>query len=447
MKNIFLCLVFLIGNKMLSQEENHQFDFWIGDWTVYKYGTDSLVGISHIKPILNHQSIEENYSSTLYPYSGKSYNTYNGKTKQWEQFWVDNSGMRLFLKGSLVDEKMVLTNCELDSICNKIVWTPLPNKRVRQEWQHSTDKGKTWQKVFDGLYKPIRSNSENLQEVLSNLKNFPNVRDFTVSTSGNEAYFTAQSPDEEVSVIISVSKQNGLWTTPKLVSFSGKYKDLEPSLSLDNKRLFFVSNRPLEASDEQPKDFDIWYVERNSVKDNWSSPINMGSPINTEADEFYPSLAANGNLYFTSNRNSTNGKDDIFFSQLKDGKYTQPVSLPATINSKGYEFNAFVAPDESYLIFSGYNRKDGLGSGDLYISYNKNGAWNQAKNLGKEVNSNKMDYCPFVDMNSNTLYFTSKRSHISVEKTTTIEELKNRINQYQNGFSRIYAVPMNAISN
>ena len=439
-KNILLLFMFLIAGKVLSQEENHQFDFWIGDWNVYDYGTDSLVGISHIKSILDHKTIEENYSSTRYPYSGKSYNIYNGKTKQWEQFWVDNAGMRLSLKGGLVDGKMVLTNCEQDSICNKIVWTPLPDKKVRQEWQHSTNKGKSWQKVFDGLYKPIISESENLQEVLSNLKDFPNVRDFTVSANGKEAYFTTQSPNEEISLIISVTKQNDVWTSPKLVSFSNEYKDLEPFLSLDNKRLYFVSNRPLKASDDQPKDFDIWYVERRSIEDDWSLPINMGSPINTGADEFYPSLAANGNLYFTSNRNGTKGKDDIFFSQLKDGKYTQPVSIPATINSKGYEFNAFVAPDESYLLFSGYNRANGYGSGDLYISYNKNGTWEEAKNLGNEVNSNKMDYCPFVDVNTNTLYFTSKRSRISTKNITTMEELKNRINQYQNGFSRIYKV-------
>lgn len=441
LNKLILLLVLFAGVKALPQEEHHQFDFWIGDWNVYKYGTDSLVGESHVKSILNHKTIEENYSSTLYPYAGKSYNIYNSKTKKWEQFWVDNSGMRLSLNGGIVDGKMILGGCEQDTICNKIIWSALPDKTVRQEWLHSEDMGKTWRKVFDGLYKSASLEKEGVKEILGNLEGFTNVRDFTVSTSGKEAYFTAQSPNEEISVIISVTKLNDFWVSPRILSFSGKYKDLEPFLAPDNKRLYFVSNRSLNAIDKQPKDFDIWYVERKSIEDDWSAPINMGSPINTDADEFYPSLAINGNLYFTSNGKDSKGEDDIFFSRYIEGKYAEPVSLSTTINTEGYEFNGFVAPDESYIIFSGYNRADGYGSGDLYISYNKNGFWNQAENMGKQVNSNKMDYCPFVDVNTNILYFTSKRSKVSNENILTVEEFINRINQYQNGFSRIYAVP------
>ena len=55
--------------------------------------------------------------------------------------------------------------------------------------------------------------------------------------------------------------------------------------------------------------------------------------------------------------------------------------------------------------------RDGFGSGDLYISYRiSDNVWTKAKNLGAEINSDKMDYCPYVDTKTNTLYFTSKRS-------------------------------------
>ncbi|MCB0476278.1 MAG: hypothetical protein KDC69_11425, partial [Flavobacteriaceae bacterium] len=222
LNKLILLLVLFAGVKALPQEEHHQFDFWIGDWNVYKYGTDSLVGKSHVKSILNHKTIEENYSSTLYPYAGKSYNIYNSKTKKWEQFWVDNSGMRLSLNGGIVDGKMILSGCEQDTICNKIIWSALLDKTVRQEWLHSEDMGKTWRKVFDGLYKSASLEKEGVKEVLGNLEDFTNVRDFTVSTSGKEAYFTAQSPNEEISVIISVTKLNDFWVSPRILSFSGK---------------------------------------------------------------------------------------------------------------------------------------------------------------------------------------------------------------------------------
>lgn len=119
------------------------------------------------------------------------------------------------------------------------------------------------------------------------------------------------------------------------------------------------------------KDYDVWYVERKNTDAPWSKPINLGKPVNTGHNEFYPSVSKNNNLYFTSDSPESKGKDDIFFSPWENEKYLQPLLLSDSINTEGYEFNSFVSQDESYLIFSGYNRKDGFGSGDLYISYHK----------------------------------------------------------------------------
>ncbi len=154
-----------------------------------------------------------------------------------------------------------------------------------------------------------------------------------------------------------------------IADFSGFYSDLEPFMTPDNLRLYFVSNRPLSNKENETKDFDIWYVERKSVDNNWGEPVNIGAPVNTELDEFYPSLSSNYNLYFTSYKNGTKGVDDIFVSYYKNGKYTEPESLPEAINSSGYEFNAYISPDESFLIYTAYQRENSYGSGDLYISF------------------------------------------------------------------------------
>ncbi|MCV9386946.1 hypothetical protein [Reichenbachiella ulvae] len=271
---------------------------------------------------------------------------------------------------------------------------------------------------------------------------FPKVRDLALTQDGAEAYFTIQSPLEEVSQIVRVTKENGSWGEAVLMPFSGKYKDLEPFVSPDQKRLYFVSNRPLDGMGE-PKDFDIWYVERKNKKSAWSSPVNLGAPINTEYGEFYPSLAKNGNLYFTRDSPETKGKDDVFFAEWKDENYQTPISLDTTINSQGYEYNAFIAPDESYLIFGAYQRGDGYGSGDLYISYRKDGQWQLAENLGEKVNSAQMDYCPFVDPKTGKLYFTSRRSMVEAEDFDSMESLKEAIGQYSDGTSRLYQVDFN----
>ncbi|MEM9549389.1 MAG: hypothetical protein AAGA77_25685 [Bacteroidota bacterium] len=423
-----------------SNTHHHDFDFWIGSWTVYKYGTDTIVGLSEIKPILNHRAIEENYQGWQNPFRGTSNNIYNAQKNQWEQHWVDNSGLALFITGGLEADKMVLSNCNGDN-CIKIIWSPLAQKTVRQEWLVSQDGGANWKKVFDGHYMP-REKDLNVVPVLTHLTAYPNIRDFTISSDGKEAYLTVQNPTEEIRTICRIQKSNGVWSKPYPTPFSGKHKDLEPYLSPDNLKLFFVSNRP-NAFDKE--NYDIYYVERDHVDSTWSEPINLGAPINTEGNEFYPAIAASGNLYFTSVKAKDNGRDDIYFSAWNGNQYSEPVSMDTTINTTGYEFNSFISPDESYIIFSGYNRADGLGSGDMYISYkNESEQWTQAQNLSSTINSKYMDYCPYVD-NNGTLYFTSRRNSASDMVIQNNFHLEQETMKYQNGQSRIYKVKLSSL--
>ncbi|MBT8377149.1 MAG: hypothetical protein KJO22_09785, partial [Bacteroidia bacterium] len=84
--------------------------------------------------------------------------------------------------------------------------------------------------------------------------------------------------------------------------------------------------------------------------------------------------------------------------------------------------------------------EDGHGSGDLYISYSdQDGNWSKAKNMGDDVNSNQMDYCPFLDRYNN-LYFTSRRfdSLQNTSKKRSLSELEDAITSYSNGLSRLY---------
>ncbi len=283
-----------------------------------------------------------------------------------------------------------------------------------------------------------------LQAVLPEIiSQFPNVRDFTISPTQDEIYFTAQGYSGELSTIIRVIKKDGTWSDPEIAPFSGQYRDLEAMFSPDGSRLYFASNRPKTQTQKESKDYDIWYIERNKTALGWSSPINIGSPINTDGDEFYPSVSSNGNLYYTSTGSGTKGKDDIFMSIWKNDHYTQPISLSTAINTDGYEYNSYIAPDESFIIFGGYKRTDGLGSGDLYISYkSKDKSWSNAKNLNTTINSDKMDYCPYYDTKTNTLYITSKRTAISKKdrKSKNIKQLIETMNMYENGLSRIYSI-------
>jgi len=284
------------------------------------------------------------------------------------------------------------------------------------------------------------------QPFLSELfENYPNVRDIAISPNGNEIYFTVDDLKSKIAVIAYIKKNERGWTSPKTVSFTGNYRDLEPAFSPDGNRLFFVSNRPLHKDSIHPKDYDIWYVDK--VDDIWSKPKNIGMPINTQAHEFYPSLTNKGDLYFTAEREGVVGREDIFVSRLKDGIYQEPTSVNGGVNTKYFEFNAFVAPDESYLIFSGQRPKEGKGRGDLYISYNENNTWTKAELL-REVNSDYLDFCPFVDVKSGKFYFTSQKTAI---KRRYLEPLNMETflalfsSKEAKGLNRLYSIDLNQI--
>ena len=264
-----------------------------------------------------------------------------------------------------------------------------------------------------------------------------NERDFALSPDGSELYFTISTPQSTFQTIVfSTKDKNGTWSNPEVVSFAGNYSDLEPAFSIDGKKMYFASNRPV--SGKQPKDFDIWVVERSGS--GWGEPTNLGPPVNTEFDEFYPSLTKRGNLYFTAQYKEGVGREDIFMAVWNNKGFEKPVALDTTINSKGYEFNAFIDPDEQFILFTGYGRKDDTGRGDVYMSV-KDGDdhWLPARNL-KILNSSSLDYCPYVSPDKKILFFTSERSLLptSFEKPASYNEIKELNNNVMNGKGNIY---------
>ncbi len=166
MKHILILLVLLSPPLISAQESQedlvkkyHQFDFWLGSWEVYKYGTDTLVGQSNIESIIDGLGLLENYTVHKGKYQGKSLNKYNPAKKRWEQYWIDNSGLTLFLSGGLKEGKMVLDDAEHGDEAaglNRITWEKTGNGSVRQTWNISMDGGQSWSVAFDGEYKPVK---------------------------------------------------------------------------------------------------------------------------------------------------------------------------------------------------------------------------------------------------------------------------------------------------
>lgn len=265
-------------------------------------------------------------------------------------------------------------------------------------------------------------------------------RDIAISPDGQLLLSTAQSIKREKSVIILAKKNGDQWTEPIIAPFSGEHSDLEPAFSPDGKRLYFASNRPT-VDNKEKKDYDLWYVEKQG--ENWSEAVRLPDIINTSANEFYPSITNDGSIYFTATYEDTKGKEDIYVSRYKDGKYEKPESLSEGVNSATWEFNAFVAPDESYILFSSFGREDDMGGGDLYISTkSEDGNWMPAEQLPSTVNGPTLDYCPFVDANGN-LYFTSSRPEY--KEAMTYKEIVETHNKLENGLDNVYVISLEEV--
>lgn len=153
---------FLFAQKPCSQPEHRQFDFWIGEWEVFNT-KGQKAGDSKISLILDSCIILEEWVSAGLTqglrYAGKSFNTYNQTTGQWQQTWVDNTGGSTeFLRGAAEKDKVVfyadhVKDSKGNRFLRRLSFYKLSNDKVRQHGEKSTDEGKTWITEYDLEYR------------------------------------------------------------------------------------------------------------------------------------------------------------------------------------------------------------------------------------------------------------------------------------------------------
>ncbi len=225
--------------------------------------------------------------------------------------------------------------------------------------------------------------------------------------NNNEFYFAVDSAGR--SFIKYTYQSNGEWTEPITIISDTTHSYNDPFLSNDEKRLYYISDQPRNEQDSI-KDYDIWYSEKRGSK--WSMPINAGMNINSDAQEYYISFSNDGTIYFASNTGTNEKRKhdfDIYQSVYNGSEFAAPEKLDSSINTKNYEADVFIAPDESYIIFCAA-RKTGFGRGDLYISFkNPTGEWTTSNNMGESINTNGHELCPFVTKDGKFLFYTSQQ--------------------------------------
>ncbi|MGI8640468.1 MAG: TolB family protein [Pyrinomonadaceae bacterium] len=261
---------------------------------------------------------------------------------------------------------------------------------------------------------------------------------------GKTLYFVRSNPNFTFWTILVSQFQKGRWSEPTVAPFSGQYSDADPFITPDGKQFYFISSRPVAGKKEQ--DLDIYVMER-TAKGDWSEPKNLGAPVNGDGAEWYPTIAANGTIYFGSDRAGGKGRTDLYRCKLVNGKYTEAESLGDVINTSFNEFEPYIAPDESFLIFMGGGREGSRGGLDLYITYHRAGAWTKPVNLGDKINSAGNEYSPMISPDGKYFFWASARSSADkpLEKRLNYRELMNKLHSPQNGLGDIYQIDLSEL--
>jgi outer membrane protein OmpA-like peptidoglycan-associated protein/tetratricopeptide (TPR) repeat protein len=153
---------------------------------------------------------------------------------------------------------------------------------------------------------------------------------------------------------------SGKWVNIKELPFNSKdYSCGHPALSPDDSKLYFVSDMPGGYGST-----DLYVVDVNNGQ--WGSPVNMGREINTEGNEMFPFMDANGQLYFSSDGHEGLGGLDVFSAELKDDIALKGVTnMGAPINSEMDDFGFITDANRSSGYFSS-NRKRGASDDNIY---------------------------------------------------------------------------------
>jgi hypothetical protein len=209
---------------------------------------------------------------------------------------------------------------------------------------------------------------------------------------------------------------DGQWTEPEVAPFSrnSEYLNLEPHITPDGQHFYFLSTRPPPGSEMAEGEArtwtnqDIWAMDR--IENGWSEPYNPGPPINTDDAEFFPSVTMDGTMYFTRGVEGSQ-ESYIYRSRMVEGEYAEAERLGPNVNSTASQYNAFIAPDESYIIVCTALREDGLGRDDYFIVFrDENDSWSSPINMGDRVNTPRGgEFSPYVSPDGKYFFFMAAR--------------------------------------
>ena len=231
----------------------------------------------------------------------------------------------------------------------------------------------------------------------------------TFSPDGQTLFF--QRSDGHVSTILVSHLVDGHWSTPAVAPFSGSSSDQFPVMAPDGSYLVFESDRRLgSGSEAKERVANLWRVDKTSS--GWSAPVRLPDTVNISKRIYGHSIAANGDIYFMSTT-EPRGQDPkwrLFRAARIAGGYAQAEALSFSDGSTS-DVDPYIAPDQSYLIFSSAKRREPIGHEHLFITFRQGADWGPVTPIRYQGDEQaEDDNYSDVSPDGKTLYFDSTRN-------------------------------------
>ncbi len=183
---------------------------------------------------------------------------------------------------------------------------------------------------------------------------------YTANNYYEKKFLTDSSGVNTLQIFRAHLDLDGKWTMKEKLHFnSNEYSTGHPALNHDETKLYFVSDMPGSLGKT-----DIYYVDIHA-DGSFGQPVNLGPKINTPEREMFPFVGEDNILYFSSDGHPGHGELDVFASQLYDNSVSTPINLGEPVNSVADDFS-FIIDDAKDRGFFSSNREEGKGDDDIY---------------------------------------------------------------------------------
>jgi outer membrane protein OmpA-like peptidoglycan-associated protein len=233
-----------------------------------------------------------------------------------------------------------------------------------------------------------------------------------VSRDMQQLYFTRRINKFDEDIFVAQADSCGGWLRADNAGrvINSPNEELATCVSADGHYLFFTRCGIKSDNGWDGGGCDLYMSYRVSGDSNWYFPEPFGATINSPAYEGMPSLSPdNRELYFVSDRPGGYGGTDIWIAKFEDGLWQLPVNAGPLINSAGNESSPFIGEDNRTLYFSSDGHA-GMGGYDLFVAHKKtDSTWEAPQNLGYPINTAFDEVSECVAGNGSKLIFASDR--------------------------------------